>query len=146
MWRQALTRSLQSIASSASFQQRSTAMPSTHTVENFVSLVEAGQFIEALERFYLEDASMRENTDPPRVGLPILIEAERRVMAASTSIAGRHVGPVFIDGDKVAIRWFFEFTGEAGETRTLDEITWQRWQGEKIAEEQFFYDPKQLGR
>ena len=121
-------------------------MPSTRAVDNFVSLVEAGQFIEALEGFYLEDATMRENMDPPRVGLPTLIEAERRVMAASRSVAGCRVGPVFIDGDKVAIRWHFEFTGETGETRTLDEITWQRWQGEKIAEEQFFYDPKQLGR
>ena len=121
-------------------------MPSTQTVATFVSLVEGGRFIEALEEFYLDDASMRENVDPPRVGLPTLIEAERRVMAANKSVTGRHVGPVFIDGDKVAIRWLFEFTSDSGETRTLDEVTWQRWQGEKIAEEQFFYDPKQLGR
>jgi hypothetical protein len=29
---------------------------------------------------------------------------------------------------------------------TLEEIAWQRWDREKVAEERFFYDPKQLGR
>ena len=26
----------------------------------------------------------------------------------------------------------------------MEELAWQRWEGERIAEEQFFYDPAQL--
>jgi hypothetical protein len=26
----------------------------------------------------------------------------------------------------------------------MEELAWQRWDGERIAEEQFFYDPAQL--
>jgi hypothetical protein len=29
-------------------------------------------------------------------------------------------------------------------SRSLEEIAWQRWEGERIAEETFFYDPRQL--
>ncbi|PMW26743.1 polyketide cyclase, partial [Pseudomonas sp. MPR-E5] len=28
----------------------------------------------------------------------------------------------------------------------LEEIAWQTWQGDKLIEERFFYDPKQVGR
>lgn len=121
-------------------------MPSNDTVAAFVSLVEAGGFVEALERFYTEDASMRENTDAPRVGIGTLVEHERRVLAANKAATGHRVGPVLVQGDHVAIRWNFVFTTATGQTLTLDEIAWQRWRGEKIVEEQFFYDPKQLGR
>jgi hypothetical protein len=33
-----------------------------------------------------------------------------------------------------------------GRKIVLDEIAHQRWQGEKMQEEKFFYDPKQMSR
>ena len=30
--------------------------------------------------------------------------------------------------------------------RVVEELAWQRWQGEQIAHEQFFYDPAQFTR
>ena len=38
----------------------------------------------------------------------------------------------------------FEF-GD-GRSIVLDEMTPQRWSGDKMREEKFFYDPKQMGR
>ncbi|HZZ35369.1 MAG TPA: nuclear transport factor 2 family protein [Caulobacteraceae bacterium] len=121
-------------------------MPSRNTVEAFAAEVEAGRFVEAIEGFYAETASMQENTDAPRVGRDALVAGEKQVLAAFAASTGRRLGPILIDGDHVAIRWLFEFTTRDGATRTLEEIAWQRWEGEKIVEEQFFYDPKQLGR
>ena len=37
-------------------------MPSRQTVEAFVALVEAGDFVGAIEQFYAPDAATRENT------------------------------------------------------------------------------------
>ena len=121
-------------------------MPNANTVEQFVALVESGDYVGAIERFYTEDASMQENNDPPRVGRAMLAQGERQVMAAFKSIAARKVGPVLIDGDRVGIRWVFAFTPLDGARRTLDEVAWQRWHGERIVEEKFFYDPRQMGR
>jgi len=54
------------------------------------------------------------------------------------------VPPALVHGDHVVIRWVFEFTGRDGMVRRLEELAWQRWQGERIVEEQFFYDPAQF--
>jgi hypothetical protein len=41
-------------------------MPKPQTLEAFVALVEAGRFVEAIERFHADDATMQENRRPPR--------------------------------------------------------------------------------
>jgi hypothetical protein len=119
-------------------------MPTRPTLDRFVDTVLAGDFIGAIESFYLEGASMRENLDAPRVGRDVLVEGERRVMSGFKSIVAELAGPVLANGDRVAIPWRFAFTGADGAVRTLQEIAWQRWEGERIAEETFFYDPRQL--
>ena len=121
-------------------------MPARETVEAFVAMVVAGRYVDAIEQFYAEDASMQENGDAPRNGREVLMEGERRVMARTKSIAGEQIGEALIAGDQVAIRWRFVFTQENGSSQTLEEIAWQTWRGEKVAEERFFYDPAQLGR
>ena len=52
--------------------------------------------------------------------------------------------PAFRSGDQVVIRWNFAFTAADGKTRKMDELAYQRWQGDKIVEERFYYDPKQM--
>jgi hypothetical protein len=119
-------------------------MPAPATVEAFVSAVEAGRFVEAIERYYAPEASMRENEDAPRVGMAALVENEQRVLSVFKTITGRSVGPMFIDGDRVAINWAFDFVRADGAKVHMEEIAWQRWQGDKIVEERFFYNPAQL--
>ena len=39
------------------------------------------------------------------------------------------------------IRWIFRFEWLDGTVTEMEELAYQRWEGEKIAEEQFFYGP-----
>jgi hypothetical protein len=117
-------------------------MPTHDTVERFVALVESNAHVEAIEAFYADDASMQENQAAPRVGRGALVEHERRVLARTRSVRSRCVRPVFVAGDHVAIRWVFEFEWLDGSTARMEEVACQRWDGERIAEERFFYDPK----
>jgi ketosteroid isomerase-like protein len=55
------------------------------------------------------------------------------------------MAPPLIDGDAVAIRWRFTFTTRDGRALSQEEVAWQRWRGEKIWRETFFYDPAQIG-
>jgi SnoaL-like protein len=119
-------------------------MPSRQTVEAFVKLVEAGDYVGAIEQFYAPDASTRENTAEPVVGREALM-AKERVMASFAKIEASRIGPSLIEGDTVSARWKFTFTGADGTVRTLEEIAWQSWRGEKLTEERFFYDPRQMG-
>lgn len=119
-------------------------MPSRSTVDAFVALVEEGRYDLAIERYYTADASMQENLDAPRKGRAVLVEGERRVMASFKAIRAKSAKPELIDGDHVVVHWQFEFEGHDGSRRTLDELALQRWQGELIAEERFYYDPRQM--
>jgi len=119
-------------------------MPNRQTIEAFVALVEAGDYVGAIEQFYAPEASTRENTADPVVGREVLMAKERGVMAAYRKIEASRIGPSLIDGDTVAARWKFTFTGNDGSVRTLEEIAWQIWRDEKLIEERFFYDPRQM--
>jgi hypothetical protein len=118
-------------------------MPSLSIVEQFVALVEAGQGIEALEQFYAENASMQENGGVPRVGKEALLQFERAAQAAVTGLKSVCVRPVLVSGDTVVIRWVFEYA-KAGKPVRFEELAYQRWVGNLIVQEQFFYDPAQF--
>ena len=118
-------------------------MPSPDTLERFIARVEQNAHADAIEEFYAEDASMQENQSEPRIGLALLVAGERKVLARAKSVHSRCVRPVFVNGDHVVIRWVFEFEWP-DETRTrMEELAYQRWDGERIAAEQFYYDPAQ---
>lgn len=119
-------------------------MPSREVVTSFVQMVEAGQFVEAMEKYYAADASAQENNEPPRLGRPVLIAHERKTLAAFDRIEARSVDPVVIDGDAVVIHWQFAFHHRSGAVRRLDELAYQTWRDEKLVSERFFYDPRQL--
>lgn len=119
-------------------------MPTTDTLERFIARVESNAHVEAIAEFYTESASMQENNEPPRVGRELLMGHEAKALARVASVHSTCVRPVFLNGDHVVIRWIFVFTGKDGSTRRIEELAYQRWEGEKIAQEQFFYDPKQF--
>ena len=118
-------------------------MPTSETLEKFVSRVEQNAHVEAVEEFYTVDASMQENLSTPRVGRDAHIANERNVMSRAKTVMSKCVRPVFVNGDRVVIRWIFHFEWLDGTATHMEELAYQRWEGERIAEETFFYDPAQ---
>jgi hypothetical protein len=119
-------------------------MPTPEVLERFIARVESNRHAEAIEEFYAPDASMQENESPPRVGRDHLVANERKVLARMKSVRSTCVRPVFVHGDRVVVRWIFEFETLDGVRMRMEELACQRWEGDRIAEEKFFYDPKQL--
>jgi ketosteroid isomerase-like protein len=119
-------------------------MPSPQTLERFIARVEANAHVEAIAEFYTADASMQENQREPRRGRELLMQNEAAVMARGKSVTSSCVRPVLVSGDTVVVRWRFRFEWLDGRVTEIEELAWQRWEGERIAQEQFFYDPAQL--
>lgn len=119
-------------------------MPSPERVHAFVEAVRTGRYVEAIEDFYTEDATMRDNLGAPRGGRDALVRTEQAVLASLKSMVTHAVGPVLIDGDQVVVKWVFQMTSQDGEVRRMEELALQTWRGDRIAEEQFYYDPGQL--
>jgi ketosteroid isomerase-like protein len=118
-------------------------MPTSETLERFIARVEENAHAEAVEEFYTADASMQENQAPPRVGRDAHVANERKVLSRTKRLSSTCVRPVFVNGDRVVIRWIFHFEWRDGTITHMEEIAYQRWEGERIAEETFFYDPAQ---
>jgi hypothetical protein len=106
-------------------------------------LVEQRRFLEAIQEFYAEDASMQENNDPPRVGLAALLEREKQFLNSIQQMHVSRADSFLVDGDRAAINWIFEITDGEGKRRRLNEVAYQLWQAGKIIRERFYYDPAQ---
>ena len=118
-------------------------MPTAETLERFIARVEQNAHAEAIEEFYTANASMQENQATPRVGRDAHVASERRIMSKAKTLTSTCVRPVFVSGDRVVIRWIFRFEWLDGTVTRMEELAYQRWEGERIVEETFFYDPAQ---
>lgn len=119
-------------------------MPKIETIEQFIEMVESNEHDKAIEKFYTIDASMQENQAEPRVGRDNLVANEKNTLLKVKSLVSKCIRPYFIDGDHVVIQWFFRFEWKNGTISEIEEIAYQKWEGELIKTEKFFYDPKQL--
>ena len=119
-------------------------MPARSAVEAFVAQVVSGDHVGAIRDWYHDDAWMAENQAPPRTGgRTALMAQEAAILARSESVETELLGGPAIAGDTVALRWRFTFTFTDGRTMRQEEVAWQLWRGDKIAQETFFYDPAQ---
>jgi hypothetical protein len=118
-------------------------MPSPQTLKRFIDQVLSGAHDKACEEFYAVDSTMQENGNPPRVGREAHVANERRVLSRARAVHSECIG-LLVDRNQVVIRWRFRFEWLDGTRTDIEEIAWQRWNGEQIAEERFFFDPAQL--
>ncbi len=118
-------------------------MPTHEALERFIARVEENAHAEACEEFYAPNSSMQENQGVPRIGRDAHVANERMVMARAKTVSSRCIRPVFVNGDHVVIRWVFRFDWLDGTVTRMDELAYQRWEGDRIAEETFYYDPAQ---
>ena len=121
-------------------------MPRRERVMALIAMVEQGKYVEAISEFYTENATMQENGEPPRGGRDRLMEGERKVLAAHKEARTLPGSTYLLEGDRVVIHWNFEFVRLDGKRFRIEELALQRWEGERIAEERFFYDPEQRRR
>src|SRR5690606_41664138 len=99
---------------------------------------------DAAEKCCAAHSTVRGTPGPPRVGREAHVANDRKIHARAKRIESTCVRPVLVEGDHVVIRWRFRFEWLDGSETRLEELAWQRWEGERIAEEIFFYDPAQL--
>jgi len=115
-------------------------LPERSRVEAFIAAVESGDHVRAIADFYHADASMQENAGPLRSGREVLIEHEARALQQLRRMDTHPVETWLLDGDRVVIHWTFDATDAKGVTRRLEELALQRWRGDRIESERFFYD------
>jgi ketosteroid isomerase-like protein len=120
-------------------------MPTADRVKAFIARVEALDHLGAIRDFYHDDATMQENFGAKREGIEALLAGETAALKRMGGAPASKCHRFAIDGDTVFINWTFEMGGHPdGKTRTLNEIAVQTWRDDRIATEQFYYDPAQV--
>ena len=115
-------------------------MPERARVEAFITAVVSGDHVGAIRDFYTEGASMQENLGEPRRGREALMAHEAKALARLERMHTHPPRALVVDGDRVVVHWVFDAIGKDGSARRLEELAIQRWEGDRIAEERFFYD------
>jgi len=83
---------------------------------------------------------MQENSRSPRRGREVLLEHETNALAKLQRMDTHPVQIHLVDGDYVVIRWTFDAVDQSGNIKRLHQLALQKWRGDRIITEQFFYD------
>ena len=119
-------------------------MPTKETIESFINAVENKPHDKVIEQFYTDDASIQENQNVPRLGKENLIKNEQGMLSKALRVHSKCIRPFFQIENKVIIKWHFRFEWRNNTITEIEELAYQEWEGNKIKQEQFFYDPKQF--
>ncbi len=112
-------------------------------VLGLISLVEKGQMLEAMNRYYAENVAMQENVSPPSVGFAENYAREEAFYGSLQALRFNLVS-VVVEGDRAVINWVFDYTTADGTSYRMDEIAIQTWRDGKIVHERYIYDTGSL--
>lgn len=94
-----------------------------------VEHVEGGNFIDAIDTFYADDAESYEAGGVRTAGKAALLDKERNFLRTIATWHAHHAVDVVVDETLAAIHWRFELTRRSGERVTVEEVALQRWRG-----------------
>src|SRR5262245_32933254 len=86
-----------------------TTMSIKPQVLDLISLVESGQMLEAITKYYDENIAMQENVSPPTVGFAENYAREAAFYGSLKALKFNLIS-VVVEGDRAAINWVFDYT------------------------------------
>ena len=121
---------------------RMSATPIRDRLTELVRACEAGNTLDAIERFYAEDVVVFENYERARAGRRACVDYERAALAEQPR-PPKLVARAFAadEAREVSfVEWVIRFEGQDGRPMRLEEVAVQRWSGGAIVEERFYYE------
>ena len=111
--------------------------------EEMYQMVNSGQPMEAFEKYYHEDSVMIEATGDLRQGKSANREFETNYFGSIKEFHGGGVKAITSDEENgiTMVESWMDVTFQDGNRMKMEEIARQKWQGEQIIEERFYYNP-----
>jgi hypothetical protein len=106
------------------------------------AMVGQGQFMEAFEKFYHPDVVMIEATGEVRKGKDVSREFEKNFLGSIKEIHAGGVDAVTSDEENAITmtETWMDATFQDGTRVRMEEVARQKWQGDLIIEERFYYN------
>lgn len=111
-------------------------------VSTFIRLLKSGESLRAMQEFYHEEVVVFENRELARAGLRKCLDYERSQLATqptppSFKVTSSAINPAT---HHVFLEYVVRFSDPNGRPLRLDEVAVQKWEGDKIVEERFYYE------
>ena len=115
--------------------------------EEMYQMVTSGQALEAFEKFYHDNCSMFEATGEVREGKAASREFEQNFYNSIKEYHGGGVHAITSDEENAItmVEAWMEVTFQDDSRIKMEEIARQKWQGDQIIEERFYYNPGPMG-
>ena len=109
---------------------------------NMYNMVNSGQSSEAFEKYYHENSVMIEATGDIREGKDVSREFEKNFYGSIKEFHGGGVLSITSDEENgvTMVESWMDVTYQDGNRAKMEEIARQKWQGEQIIEERFYYN------
>jgi len=110
-------------------------------VDQLNQWIQEGRIMDAMREFYTDDLVMAENDNPPTMGLAANLEREQKFVD-NTKWYGLELKGVAVGDGVTMSQWFMDFhTEHYGARLRFTQVAVQRWRGDKIYDERFYYNP-----
>ena len=110
-------------------------------VDQLNHMIAQGQIMEAMRTFYTHDLVMGENDNPPTEGLQANLAREEDFVA-NTTWYGLELKGVAVGDGITMVQWHMDFHNtHYGNRLRFNQVAVQRWRGDKIYDERFYYTP-----
>ena len=113
-------------------------------VQELITDIREGRFLEAFEEFYAEEVVMAENENPPTIGKDANRQREIAWWSSVKEVHTYEPASVVVDDQKVVINWLVDYTTTEGQRLSWSQSAIQEWQDGRIVREQFVYDPASI--
>ncbi|HET9933676.1 MAG TPA: hypothetical protein VFQ35_23385 [Polyangiaceae bacterium] len=118
-------------------------MPSlTNNVLAFCELLERGEPLRAMERFYADDVCVFDNRELARAGREQCLAHEREALTRLPAPPSFKVHRYAVNDatQVVFIEYTLRFLSEAGRPMRIEQVSVQTWEGARISTERFYYE------
>lgn len=111
-------------------------------VSEMYAMMGKGNMMDAFEKYYHEDIVMVEATGEVRKGKSANREFEQQWMASIKEMHGGGVTGITSNEEEgiTMVETWGEFTSQDGNRVKMEEVCVQKWQGDQIIHERFYYN------
>lgn len=117
-------------------------------IKDMYAMIEAGQTMEALDKYYHDDVVVIDGTSDPRNGKEEQRKAVEQWVAMVKEFHGSGFNAITANEEtgETSVESWTEITFQDGTRVKMEEVGVQKWQGDKIIHERFYYSMPDMGQ
>ena len=108
-------------------------------VNDLNRMILSGESMDAFEKYYHEDVSMQENSDPPTVGKSANRERETQTMSMIEEFFGANLISTTFGDDITMSEWEMDIMYKGAPRQKMCQVAVQKWKDGQIINERFYY-------